>query len=204
MKQDYLWNKTGADPEIERLENLLAAFRYRETAAPVVPLEQNIVSIETEPRSRFSFSLPLAFGAVAVSIAASVVLFYSTHPVPVADLTMAVASPTTGVRTESPVLHSENFNEIKTAVNDDKNPQPTTVPRAAPAVHRVKRNTRPQIFTARMSKDENPPVVLSKEEKYAYRQLLLALSITNEKLRVVGDTIKRTHDEKDLNRSRNR
>ena len=37
MKEDYLWDKTGSDPEIEKLENALKAFRYQETAPPELP-----------------------------------------------------------------------------------------------------------------------------------------------------------------------
>ncbi len=34
MKEDYLWDKTGENHEIERLENALKMFRYKETAPP--------------------------------------------------------------------------------------------------------------------------------------------------------------------------
>ena len=37
MNEDYLWDKTGEDPEIEKLENALQVFRYKETAPPALP-----------------------------------------------------------------------------------------------------------------------------------------------------------------------
>ena len=35
MKDDYLWNKKGRDPEIEGLENLLIVYKYTEAEPPV-------------------------------------------------------------------------------------------------------------------------------------------------------------------------
>ena len=32
MNEEYLWNKTGGDAEIEELENALKAFSYKQTA----------------------------------------------------------------------------------------------------------------------------------------------------------------------------
>ena len=56
MKEDYLWNKTGADAEIERLENALKAFRYQETAPPELPAK--IIPFRNENRrADFSDSL---------------------------------------------------------------------------------------------------------------------------------------------------
>ncbi len=62
MKEDYLWNKTGNDPEIEKLENALKAFRYQETAPPALPAK--IIPFETKT-SRGFFRLAFAFTAFA-------------------------------------------------------------------------------------------------------------------------------------------
>ena len=37
MKEDYLWDKTGSDAEIENLENVLKAFRQTDDAPPEIP-----------------------------------------------------------------------------------------------------------------------------------------------------------------------
>ena len=37
MNEEYLWNKTGSDAEIEGLENALKAFSYKQTAPPELP-----------------------------------------------------------------------------------------------------------------------------------------------------------------------
>lgn len=53
MKEDYLWDKTGvADPEIERLENALAVFRYQEAEPPALPAK--IVPFERKTPRGFS------------------------------------------------------------------------------------------------------------------------------------------------------
>ena len=37
MNNDYLWDKTGEDAEIESLENLLGGLRFQPTAPPALP-----------------------------------------------------------------------------------------------------------------------------------------------------------------------
>ena len=46
MKEDYLWDKTGRDPEIEKLENALLAFRCRPADAPSVAAEAEVISFK--------------------------------------------------------------------------------------------------------------------------------------------------------------
>lgn len=83
MNEDYLWNKTGVvDPEIERLENALQAFRYRETALPVVAVATAETSaVENSPapvipfrkrRTRRMFALAAAACIAFVLIGAGV------------------------------------------------------------------------------------------------------------------------------------
>ena len=48
------------------------------------------------------------------------------------------------------------------------------------------------------------PVRLTNEEKYAYNQLLLALSITSSKLKLVQETIDRMEDRKEISKENNR
>ena len=49
MNEKYLWDKTGEDFEIEKLENALKSLSYRETAAPRIP-------VKTAPEKKSSFS----------------------------------------------------------------------------------------------------------------------------------------------------
>src|SRR4028118_2259390 len=58
MNENYLWDKTGADAEIEDLENALQAFRYQETAAPRLPVKVVPVrNIEHRRRVQFAFAV---------------------------------------------------------------------------------------------------------------------------------------------------
>ncbi len=62
MKEDYLWDKTGEDPEIERLEKALTVFRYQETEPPALPAK--IIPFERKTPRGF-FRLAFAFAACA-------------------------------------------------------------------------------------------------------------------------------------------
>jgi cytoskeletal protein RodZ len=74
MKEDYLWDKTGADPDIEKLENALEVFRYKQTAPPELPAK--VLPFRKEepqlPRRIFSFAVAaaacLVFGIIAIGI----------------------------------------------------------------------------------------------------------------------------------------
>src|SRR5687767_9954902 len=63
MNKDYLWDKTGRDPEIEKLENALQVFRYQETAPPELPVR--VIPWQAN-RPRRKFSLVFAFAACTV------------------------------------------------------------------------------------------------------------------------------------------
>src|SRR4028118_1783973 len=78
MKQDYLWDKTGADPEIENLENALAVFRYKETAPPALPAK--IIPFKKEsPRRSFRFAYAVAACTAFVMIGLGVWFQFSTN-----------------------------------------------------------------------------------------------------------------------------
>ncbi len=67
MKEDYLWNKTGDDAEIKRLEETLAVFRSRTDMPPlIVPETAN----EKNGFSSWFTGFRLAFAATATVAAA--------------------------------------------------------------------------------------------------------------------------------------
>jgi hypothetical protein len=80
MHEDYLWDASGTpDPEIQRLESLLAGFRHADRAL-VLPAE-----IPAAPRGlRGLFlhmpSLPRLVAATAILLALGVTLFFSLRP----------------------------------------------------------------------------------------------------------------------------
>jgi FecR protein len=82
LNEDYLWDASGTpDPEIQRLESLLAEFRNTDRAL-VLPAE-----LPAAPR-RFrallipKLSLPRLAAAAAILLAAGLTLFFFTHPKP--------------------------------------------------------------------------------------------------------------------------
>ncbi|MEJ7701739.1 MAG: hypothetical protein WKF71_19155 [Pyrinomonadaceae bacterium] len=91
MKEDYLWDKTGESPEIERLENALKSFRYQEIAPPALPAK--IIPCR-KGISRKSFSLAFAFAACTafVIVSLSIWFLFSSRKIEVAkDLTETFA-----------------------------------------------------------------------------------------------------------------
>ena len=184
MNDEYLWQRTGEDPEIERLEKALAVFRYREAlaATPVV------TATDERPR-RWRISLAFAFASVvAVAILAAAWFQISRETID---------------RGISPEVVSLPETTSTAFMDDQKESSNTDVPE-----RRIARNERrPKINLKRASfhrrskpKDRTPAdsfAALTSEERYAYRQLTLALSITGSKLKIVQDTIDGTTDTED-------
>ena len=70
MKEDYLWDKTGTDPAIEKLENALSAFRFDESSLQI-PV---IAHAPVEGRRYFKF---LSFGFAAAACACVAVISWA-------------------------------------------------------------------------------------------------------------------------------
>lgn len=165
---DYLWNKTGSDPEIERIEAALKSLAYRPTAPPVLPAKQLVF---TAPR-RSIFRLSFSFAAVAL-VALGSVWFLLRNEQP-ATQQAAVKTmpevPVTAVRTEA----------VAPAVSVSPKVSPVNKPR--PRV-----NAKPRQQASNAIRPQT--LVLTKEEADAYRQLMTALSITSTNLKIVKDKI---------------
>ena len=74
MNEEYLWDKTGEDAEIQQLENALAAFRYQETAPPALPskiltFQPKIVekTVAEKPPRRFSYALATCTATILIA-----------------------------------------------------------------------------------------------------------------------------------------
>jgi hypothetical protein len=183
MNEDYLWDKTGEDPEIEKLENALQAFRYRETAPPALPA--NAVPSEKEtPRRFFQFAFAFAACAACVVILLGVWFQFSSNKIEVVeDLTETISPPTVSdeIFVKEPDI---------TTVEIINFPKPTAkqnvvkIRKSVPLIARQNKTT-----TARNIEVKKPSVKLTEEEKYAYEQLMLALSITGSKLKLVKDKV---------------
>ncbi len=182
MKEDYLWNKTGEDAEIERLENALKAFRYQETAPPILPKQVFVVEKE-KPRRFFQFGF--AFAAFATVVVIFFAVWFQVSPVTnnivennepkrddkVADKAIIKESEVTPVKVIESKPRFNRSNVIKTRQT------------VAPVI-------RPNNLVARNNKIKEPAETLTAEEKYAYNQLMLALSITGSSLKIVKDKVR--------------
>ena len=176
MNEEYLWDKTGADVEIEGLENALKTFSYRPIAPPGLPAKSFV--LEQKPQRRF-VRLGFAFAAAAVVILAAVWFLIPNRNVAVGKESTKAAEPQslTVRQTAAPPATKIELPKLKDT---------STIIRTR---HPIRPATRPKNTVALKVKDKKPPVMLTEEEKYAYGQLMLALSITESKLKIVTDAI---------------
>jgi len=185
MKEDYLWDKTGESSEIERLENALKVFRYQEIAPPALPAK--IIPFEKKsPRSFFRFSFAATAFAALMIVCLGVWLQYSPRKIEVAK---------DSAETVAPQIDKKFSDEISVKKQDDLIVEKVETPKQSVKRNIVKirkivpTNVRQNNLIARNVEAKKPAVKLTKEEKFAYDQLMLALSITSSKLKLVSDKI---------------
>jgi len=187
MNNDYLWDKSGNDAEIERLEDLLRTFSYQETAAPVLLVERKITL--AKPSARSNFRLAFAFAALLTGAFSSVLWFQFRW--------QNDRSPVQTVVTEPVQNNTGKPENITSPVTLSKATETKEITHLTPqhvSFVPIKRPVRKISLVAKRSSREKRQVTLTDEEKYAYGRLMLALSITSSKLKVVTDTINRTED----------
>ena len=182
MKEDYLWDKTGENPEIEKLENALKAFRHQENVPPRIPAK--VIPFETKsPRKFFRFAF--AFAACVAFVVVTLGIWFqisNKQSQPTNEFANKQTPP------EEKVIEIPNNSPIE-KVNDlpiekVKTYQQAHKPTVIKARQIVHLKTSAQSF-----KPKSTTIKLTKEEKYAYDQLMLALSITSSKLRLVKDKV---------------
>jgi hypothetical protein len=186
MNDEYLWNKTGTDAEIEELENELKAFRFQPSEPPA--LSTKVLALPE--RRSFSF-FKLGF---AVAFAAAVIVVISL------------------IWLRTPVNHSEKHSEY--VRNDSPNaaipgailPEDSGKPIVDPPMPKPKKvtNFKPPTTNATravkvVAKKEEK---LTPEEKHAYDQLMKALAITSNELKFVKDKINGRDEERTAARDR--
>ena len=184
MNENYLWNKSGEDQEIEKLENSLKSLRYRENAAPLIPVKTTI-----EKKSSFKifpFFIP-AFGCLVVGLFA--LSFWvkdsansSGETANNGIETQIIAQKKDGSENVAPV--SDIKQTVKYEEKSGARRRLNRLPKTRPAYVRV------NSATAQKNAKKNSTDVLTKEEKYAYDQLMTALAITNSQFRLVREKIK--------------
>ena len=185
MKEDYLWDKTGKDTEIERLENTLRAFRYQESEPPALPAK--IIPLEKKPWYTF-FRPSFALAGFATLMLVCLGVWFQSSPakIEIAKDSTEVNAPQTEkkIPDEIPIQKSDDLIVEKVAApNQIVKRNFVKISKIVPAkAHQAN-------LTARNVEAKKPSVKLTKEEKYAYDQLMLALSITGSKLKLVSDKI---------------
>jgi len=194
MKEDYLWDKTGGDPEIERLENALAAYRFQENAPPSIPsLPAKVLAFEQKPARRFyKFAFAAAACLVFVAIGSGVWFGFYNDKTTNRDFAKT-SEPEKNVvsRNESDVDNSPDSlvgkTEVSTAGKDGNYKQ-----FARSKFVKAHKNIQPVVYR-KSAKPANvkveAEVKLTAEERYAYDQLRLALSITSSKLKLVKNKV---------------
>ena len=193
MKEDYLWDKTGSDAEIEKLENALLVFRYEESAPPIIPAK--VLPFKKEaPRRTFPLFRAIAACLALASISLGVwTLISNTKNEIAGDVSQESIVKTESANPAAPV--SENETPAKPKVDD--NPaftktvyiEPKSKIKSLQINKSISKNAGRNKATDRKAKNSEKPVRLTEEEKYAFDQLMLALSITSSKLNMVKQTV---------------
>lgn len=177
MKQDYLFDKEGNDAEVEGLEILLSEFRLANNLRP----ESNVIEFSRKSRSAvqtwvFAIAACVVLGTVFIGVWGLIWQGSAEMPLDIP-------------RTEVQQVPAElaDVRDTKTSL---KSQDPPWLPQRVNS-HAMRISASQQKYAAvdgRISKRYLKPK-LTQEEKYAYNQVLLALSITSSKLRLVQDSI---------------
>lgn len=185
MKNDYLWDKKGNDAEIERLENALQAFRYQPTAPPII--SQKVLEIEEKPKFNFFSNIFRFAFAGAASLAILIIslglwISFSTNKtVEVGEINSPLVEPT-NVETQTNV--NTKIQLLKDEIDIKKQVEPQMI---KAKLDRVPKLTKTVFQTKVVKVKTNKSDKLTEEEKDAYNQLILALSITGSRLKEVND-----------------
>lgn len=181
MKEDYLWDKTGEDAEIERLENALMAFRYQETAIPELPAK--VFEIEKQkPHRFFQFGFAFATFASVIVILFAVWFQVSSNKIAIVESVAEINKP-------------QNIDKIISKEPEIAPIKAVDIPKrfSKPNVVKIRQTVapiiRPNKAIVRINKVKAPTETLTAEEKYAYGQLMLALSVTSSSLKLVKDKV---------------
>ncbi len=192
MKEDYLCDKTGAaDPEIERLENVLAVFRYQETEPPALPAKMIPFERET-PRGFLRLAFAFAACAAFVFVSLGVWLQFSGKKIEVAK---------DSTETNAPAVVEEFVQETPIPQPEDSIIKKVEIPKQSVerSFVKVKKSVplidRQNELIVRNVEIKKPAVKLTKKEKYAYDQLMLALSVTSSAFKKVKDKVESVEDE---------
>ena len=180
MNNDYLWDRTGSDAEIERLESMLEGLRFRPEGPPVAPAREILL----EPaRPRWFMRLGLGFASASMAAAA---LLFAIFPLAKAPVLVAVVDD--GPKLAQPITNPAPLPglEYVKASSTPRRPK-KRVPRK-----RVRREAR---FAPPPEPRRPLPETLTAEERDAFRQLMTALAVAGEQLSIVRHKLNGTGEE---------
>lgn len=191
MKQDYLWDKTGEDSEIEMLENTLRAFRYQETARPAV--QTKVLPFKKASSGRFfrfatAAAACLTFGLFVLAAWFQILNNKTEIGGDAAEINtpqsknLSVIQPPIEEREIAAAKFPENYSLKRSKKSEQPSAQKTFKIRSV-----VRGNVRRKESTMRNVGSAKTEAAFTKEERHAYERLMLALSITSSKLKIVKD-----------------
>jgi hypothetical protein len=185
MNENYLWDKTGEDAEIEKLEDLMKGFRQSKISAPKLP---QIEAPKLVKKSRKIFRYLIAIAA-CVAFAIISIGFWVNSSINKNDEVANKIVPNENLsKPETPQQVDSDF-DYKVAdvpIRKEKNSRP--IP--AKLVSLKRNEQKNEMVKVRLKIDQNPrEVKLTADEKFAYEQLKLALSITGTQLKIVKDKV---------------
>jgi hypothetical protein len=192
MNNDYLFEKTGSDENIEELEDLLAVYRIDPLPPALARAESSAET--TGPHRLFGFLLShaTAIGSFAflTIIAVTAIAWLDQRSIDTAELS--------SIEVSSPIKSFDSGPSIF----DPSGPAAVTKIRPQTIGRRRQIKFNPaapirKIQLAKVIRRAEPAPQLSAEEKYAYEQVKLALWLAGSKMKVVQDTIDRTGDSKE-------
>ncbi|MDH3530464.1 MAG: hypothetical protein OEQ28_12945 [Acidobacteriota bacterium] len=178
---DYLWDKSGSDPETELLENLLSEFgssrQSRGSGCPVTPEDKRPFW-----RNRVFFAAVPAFGVILVAAFWFSFPTESNERIASAGIGSTRGEDKEAVRLGEPELVARKAIKMNVGRSKKIDRKQRIIKKSS-----VRKNT----FRSARKKVTPPstivPPVLTSEEKEAYSQLIKALSITSSKLRMVKE-----------------
>ena len=182
MKQDYLWDKKGSDVEIERLEELLSGFRYVEESKAESNILEFPVRSSNNGNSHWILAMAACVGMGAIAIGAWTLL-------PDLEAPLIAEVPRVATDTAAPLTPPVPATVVTAAIPTDTEAAASDRP---VRIRKYTQNT--SVPTRRIVRKGGGHQTITKDEKLAYDQLMLALSITSSKLQIVRDSVNATQE----------
>jgi hypothetical protein len=185
MNNDYLWDKTGSDAEIEKFEASLQGLGYQEDAAPSLP--GKVVHFTAKPSSKlFRYAMAAAACLMFAVFSLGIWMQISTRDGE-DEISLADSRPSDN----APDMTAKNINspDVDFVANTKPASKVGSENRkyVSPVAYKSTAKTKNTGIT-------KPAKKLTKEEEYAYGQLKLALAITGSNLKLIRDKVERIED----------